>query len=181
MTTDYQRVEIPRDNDSLVEFLCNDEWPFHRQSSLTPDDVVAMDFSSPDVSSFWIVDDCQKVGLVRLFDLGDVADGAPLLDLRIAARHRTRGLGKRATCWTVAHLFTTYPELHRVEANTRHDNAAMQRVLSAAGFTHEGRLREAWRSDDGRRFDTMIYGILRTDRTSSADGHGSLGAGLSAP
>jgi RimJ/RimL family protein N-acetyltransferase len=170
MTIDYQRVEIPRDNDQLVEFLCNNDWPFHRQSSLTPDDLVAMDFSSPEVASFWIVDDRQRVGLVRLLDLGDVADGAPLFDLRIANSHRGRGFGTRTTRWTVDHLFTTYPELHRIEANTRHDNAAMQRALSAAGFTHEGRLRDAWPSNDGRWFDTMVYGMLRTDWTPTIGG-----------
>ena len=45
----------------------------------------------------------------------------------------------------------------------------MQRVLSGAGFTHEGRLRDAWRSDDGQWFDTMIYGMLRTDWTATGE------------
>ena len=75
----------------------------------------------------------------------------------------------------MTHLFTDYPELHRIEANTRHDNAAMQRVLSDAGFTHEGRLRHTWPSDQGEWFDTMVYGILRTDWTSTRDEHGALG------
>lgn len=165
MPVEFQRVEIPRDYDELVEFLCRDEWPFHGRRLLSPDDIVAMDFSSSDVASFWIVAHPQRVGLVRLLDLADIGDGAPLFDLRIASRHRGCGFGLRATRWIVDHLFTSYPELHRIEANTRHDNAAMQRVLSDAGFTHEGRLRAAWRSDEGQWFDTMIYGMLRTDWT----------------
>lgn len=167
MSVEFERVEIPREREALVEFLCNDEWPFHGQRLLTPDDIVAMDFSSPHVASFWMVDHGQTVGLVRLFDLGDVGEGAPLFDLRVASRHRGRGFGMRATRWIVDHLFTSYPELHRIEANTRHDNAAMQRVLSNAGFTQEGRLRHAWRSDEGQWFDTMIYGMLRTEWTST--------------
>jgi ribosomal-protein-alanine N-acetyltransferase len=79
-------------------------------------------------------------------------------------------LGRLATRWTVDHLFTSFPELHRIEANTRHDNHAMQRILTEAGFAHEGRLREAWTSDDGRWFDTMIYGLLRRDWWSTGEG-----------
>ena len=68
-----------------------------------------MDFSSPDACSFWIVDSGQTAGLVRLLDLGDIGEGAPLFDLRIATRHRGRGLGRRATRWIADHLFTSYP------------------------------------------------------------------------
>lgn len=127
-----------------------------------------MDFASADTASFWIVDEQITVGLIRVLDLGDIGTGAPLLDFRIATPHRARGIGTQAARWIVHHLFDTYPELHRVEANTRHDNAAMQRVLSKARFTHEGRLREGWSSTDGQRYDTMVYGLLRSDRNSAS-------------
>jgi RimJ/RimL family protein N-acetyltransferase len=163
-------VEIPRDHQQLVEFLCNDEWPFHGRRQLTPADIHAMDFSSADVASFWIVDTGETIGLVRLLDLGDIGSGAPLFDLRIASRYRGCGFGKRAARWIVDHLFTSYPELHRIEANTRADNTAMQRVLSAAGFTPEGVLRLAWPGEEGHWFDTMIYGILRSEWPSADNG-----------
>ena len=112
---------------------------------------------------FWIVENGRRIGLVRLLDLGDIGEGAPLFDLRIAGRHRRSGFGARATRWIVDHLFSTYPEVHRIEANTRHDNVAMQRALSDAGFVNEGRLRDAWWGEAGQWFDTMIYGIRRVD------------------
>lgn len=163
MPVSFPSVETLRDHDKLVQFLCDDEWPFHGRPRLTAGDVVAIDFASDDVASFWIVDHDDNVGLVRLLDLNDIGEGTPLFDLRIASRHRGRGYGAQATTWIVDHLFTKYPELHRIEADTRHDNAVMQGVLSNAGFTLEGRLRESWCSSDGRRFDTLIYGLLRTD------------------
>ena len=141
----------------------HNEWPFHRHRLLTRADIEAMEFSGRDVATFSVVDDGETVGLVRLLDLDDIGEGAPMFDLRIASRHRGCGYGKLATRWIVEHLFSTYPEVHRIEANTRNDNRAMQGVLADAGFTHEGRMREACRSDDGRWFDTMIYGVLRTD------------------
>lgn len=166
VATEFERVRLPGDRQRLVEFLCVDEWPFHGRRHLTADDVEAIDFSSPDVASFWITDHGHIVGLIRLLDLGDIGDGAPLFDVRIAVEHRGRGFGKRATHWLVEYLFTNYPELHRIEASTRADNIAMQRVLSDAGFSHEGTLRQAWSSDTGRWYDALIYGILRTDLTA---------------
>lgn len=163
MPTVFTRVELPRDDQRLVEFLCHDEWPFHGRRRLTANDVAAIDFSSADVACFWIIEQHQTVGLIRLLDLGDIGQGAPLFDVRITGEHRGRGLGTRAAGWIVDHLFTEYPELHRIEATTRHDNTAMRRVLEGAGFAHEGRLRNAWWSDDGNWFDAMIYGALRSE------------------
>ncbi len=133
--TEFECVEVPRDLQDLVRFLCDDVWPFH--------------------------------GRCRLLDLGDIGDGAPQFDLRIASPHRGRGIGTRASRWIVDHLFTTHPELHRIEANTRGDNAAMQQALSATGFAHEGRLRDGWRSPDGQWFDTFVYGMLRSEWSTS--------------
>ncbi|MCE9621898.1 MAG: GNAT family N-acetyltransferase [Actinomycetia bacterium] len=163
MQVDFREVRIPDDHEQLAEFLCNDEWPFHGQRKLTSADIAAMEFSTTNVATFWVIADGRAVGLVRLLDLADIGDGAPLFDLRIGSAYRSRGFGLRAVRWLVDYLFTTYPELHRTEANTRHDNTAMQRILTAAGFTQEGRLRDAWKSDDGKWCDTLIYGILRSD------------------
>ena len=167
MTTTYIRVEVPRDENQLVDFLCSDEWPFHGQRQLVAADVHQMDLASPDVTTFWIVDGEQTVGLIRLFDLGDIGQGAPQFDLRIASRHRGRGYGNDAVQWIATYLFTNYPRLHRIEANTRDDNTAMQAALSLAGFSHEGRLRQSWRGEGEQWFDTVIYGIVRSDWTPS--------------
>lgn len=160
----FTPVVPPRDEDKLVELLCGDEWPFHGKRRLTPADVATMELTSDDVASFWVLDDlAAPIGLIRLLDLDDVDDGAPQFDLRIASGHRGRGVGGACTAWIVGHLFQTYPALHRIEANTRGDNTAMRRALSKAGFTHEGTLRESWPGEGRQRFDTAVYGILRTD------------------
>ncbi len=163
MATKFERVRLSRDRGRLISLLTNDEWPFHGRRVVDADAVDGIDFSGSDVESYWIVDD-DTVGLLRLFDLDDIGQGAPQFDLRIVSEHRNRGYGAHATKWLVTHLFDAYPELHRIEANTRGDNTAMQRALSTAGFTQEGRLRSSWWSEDDTRFDTLVYGILRTDR-----------------
>jgi RimJ/RimL family protein N-acetyltransferase len=167
----FERV-TPADHDAVVQFLCSHEWPYHARRHILPADV---DDPADDEVRFWIIHEEQRVGLIRLFDLDDVEDGSPLFDLRIAPAHRGVGLGRAAVRWLTGHLFATYPNLHRVEATTRHDNLAMQRVLDVCGYQLEGRLRESWPGEDGVRFDTLVYGVLRSDPWSSA------GAATSAP
>ena len=122
---------------------------------------MAVSFATPDTRTFWIVNDGAAVGLVRLLDLGDVDDGSPLFDLRIASEHRGRRFGTAAVKWLSDYLFVEYPVVHRIEATTRSDNAAMVAVLERCGYRQEGLLREAWKSRDGSRHDTLIFGLLR--------------------
>jgi RimJ/RimL family protein N-acetyltransferase len=98
-----------------------------------------------------------------VFDLSDLAVGSPLLDIRVAEHSRGQGVGTAAVRWLTTHLFETYPGLMRVEATTRHDNTAMQKVFDRCGYRQEGHLVEAWVSIDGSRSDTLIYAILRRE------------------
>ena len=76
--------------DAMAQFLCAHEWPFHGTPRLTPTEVAEMAFGPPDVATFCIGCDGERVGLLRLLDLTDLADGSPLFDLRIAASRRGR-------------------------------------------------------------------------------------------
>ena len=49
--------------------------------------------------------------------------------------------------------------LHRVQATCHPDNLSSARVLRKLGMTHEGRLRQNLRLDDGWR-DSELFGIL---------------------
>jgi RimJ/RimL family protein N-acetyltransferase len=135
---------------------------------LTAEAAASVLIANDDVASFWIRDRHEVVGLIRLFDLGDLDIGSPLFDLRIATRHRGRGIGRFAVDWLTAHLFTTYPSLHRIEATTRSDNAAMQAVFAHCGYRLEGTMVEAWKQADGTRYDSLIYAILRRESTARA-------------
>ncbi len=163
----FRRVALPEDFEAIARFLCGDVWPFHAKPNLTTADVQGMEFLTSETESHWVVLDDVPVGLVRLLDLGDIDDGSPRFGLRIASGHRGQGLGGAAARWLTTYLFEQWPSLHRVEATTRVDNAAMRRVLERCGFQLEGQLREDWRSADGTRFDTMIYGLLRSEWASA--------------
>jgi hypothetical protein len=72
--------------------------------------------------------------------------------------------------WLTSRLFTTYSDLHRVEATTRSDNAAMQAVFARCGHRREGTLREAWKNADGTRHDALVYAVLRPEWIARARG-----------
>lgn len=135
----------------------------HWQPTLTEEQAANVKLVGDDIESFWVEAGDETIGLIRVFDLDDIATGSPLLDIRIAQAHRGRGVGTAAVSWIVDHLFSSYNELHRIEATTRHDNRAMQRVFERCGFRLEGRLLEAWANADGSRADTWIFAILRRE------------------
>jgi RimJ/RimL family protein N-acetyltransferase len=159
----FEPVVWPDDADAAASFLAAHEWPFHGAPQLTTDEAAKIQVAGDDTVSFWVRDDGETIGLVRVFDLDDLADGSPLFDLRIAPGWRGRGVGTATVTWLTDHLFTTYPELHRIEATTRHDNVAMQTVFGRRGYRLEGRLVETWGSPDGTRYDTLLYAILRRE------------------
>jgi RimJ/RimL family protein N-acetyltransferase len=159
----FEPVQWPSDAPAVAAFLTSSEWPFHGTAKLTSGQAASVAIADDDTASFWIRRASRAIGLIRLLDLSDVAEGSPLFDLRLADTQRGRGIGPIAVRWLTSHLFAEHPELMRIEATTRHDNTAMQRVLDRCGYRQEGRLVEAWVSANGSRFDTLIYAILRRE------------------
>jgi RimJ/RimL family protein N-acetyltransferase len=159
----FELLRWPEDNAAAIEFLTSNQWPFHGSPHLSPDQAAQIGLGGDGVASFWIRAGTERIGLIRVFDLDDLDEGSPLFDLRIAEGHRGHGVGRAAVTWLTTHLFSTYVELHRIEATTRHDNLAMQRVLERCSYRLEGRMLEAWKNADGTRSDTLTYAILRRE------------------
>ena len=159
----FEPVVWPADAEAAVTFLSSSEWPYHGRPILSREQSAKVSLVGDDIASFWVKDRDETIGLIRVFDLEDLGVGSPLLDIRIAQTHRGRGAGTAAVSWVVNHLFSSYGELHRIEATTRHDNLPMQRVFDRCGFRLEGRMIEAWTNTDGSRADTWTYAILRRE------------------
>jgi RimJ/RimL family protein N-acetyltransferase len=162
MTLRFEKIALPAENELLIAFLTGETWPFHsglpsRES--VSKSIAAKAFDNPDVQSFWIRNaQAEELGLIKLFDLEDIGDGAPLFDLRIKAAARGQGVGKAAVTWLTKYLFEGWPELKRIEGTTRVDNLAMRAVFRACGYLKEGHYRQAWQGHDA-----IHYGLLRQD------------------
>src|SRR4051812_22031514 len=144
MALAFKPLASPGDSDLVVAFLTADEWPYHGVSKPTAEEAERVRVVADDTISFWIDDDGEIVGLIRLLDLDDVDNGSPVFDLRIGTPHRGRGVGRVAVQWLTHYLFRAYSGLHRIEATTRADNLPMQAVFAHCGYRQEGRFVEAW-------------------------------------
>ncbi|MFG1696294.1 GNAT family N-acetyltransferase [Nonomuraea sp. NPDC049309] len=162
MRIDYQRL-APEDTEALVEFLLADPWPFHagvQNADAIRQRVASGVYDDADNRTFWQLADGERAGLIRLTDL---TDPTPMFDLRISSKWRGRGLGKAAVRWLTEYLFNEFPEIRRVEGQTRRDNAAMRAVFRACAYVKEAHYREAWPGPDGSVHDCIAYAILRRD------------------
>jgi len=164
----FQPLSIDTERELLADWLSSDRWLYHGNPNLSREKVLEWvdqgEFTGTTCQTFWIVANSdQRVGLIRLFDLDDIGDGTPMFDLRIRSEYRGQGIGKRAVQWLTAYLFETWSELERIEGNTRVDNLPMRKVFLKCNYVKEGHFRKAWMADEGKRFDSIHYGILRED------------------
>jgi hypothetical protein len=106
-------------------------------------------------------------GAVQRSWLADLEVGSPLLDLRITESHRGRSIGRRAVEWLTEYLFT-HTRRSRIEATTRDDNFAMQKIFPAPPVG------TGWRGDSSERgpittalADAVSYAVLRREHLGS--------------
>lgn len=161
-------ISLPQDTELLLEFLVDEDWPFHAGNSGAKEEVLKKiesgEFVGEGVQTFWVLDDHnQHVGLIKIFEMEDIGDGAPLFDLRVRASARKRGIGFQVVCWLIRYLFENWPELNRIEGTTRVDNLPMRKIFKKCGFAKEGHYRKAW----GEK-DAIHYAILREDWISGS-------------
>jgi RimJ/RimL family protein N-acetyltransferase len=163
-------LELPAEREALATWLSSERWPFHSNSKLEHEQVLKLvddgdSFDGPNNATFWVTLEGERAGLIRLFDLEDIGDGEPMFDLRLREAFRGRGLGTDAVKWLTDHLFSNHANLERISGTTRADNLAMRCVFRRCGYAKESHFRRSWPGADGRRFDTVGYGILREDWT----------------
>ncbi|MGJ4845967.1 GNAT family N-acetyltransferase [Leifsonia sp. Le1] len=161
-------LDVAADRDELASFLSANRFPFHAVERLTRAQAEARidrgDYAAPDNEAFWITtrpDD--RVGLI-VFQ--EVADGGPMIDLRLSEAHRGRGIGTAALREGTNAIFERHPEILRIEGNTRIDNVAMRKTFEAAGYVKEAHYRDGWTTANEPPLDAVAYAILRRDWVS---------------
>lgn len=74
----------------------------------------------------------------------------------------TGGIGTRVTKAICQYGFEKLC-LEKIYLETNEDNIAAQRVYEKCGFVLEGRLRNEYKTTDGRLMCRMYYGLLKTE------------------
>ncbi len=168
-------TEVAREHDfeALVAFLAANAFPFHVRARLTEGEareaVAKGRFWSDDSAGFWVDANGERVGVATLDDLACLAEGGdPVFDLRLAERHRKRGLGVPLLRELTALVFARFPGIARFEGHTREDNVAMRRTFLRAGFVKEAHYRDAWAIAGEPPKACVVYAILRRDWETGA-------------
>lgn len=165
MDVTFRRCEPERDHDALVDLMSTEEWEFRLLRWMTVEEAraaLAEGYGGSDDLTLVIEVDGDVVGLVRAEDMGQ-GNEDPRLDFRLRGRFRGLGIGTEAARHITTAVFEAYPEIFRIEAQTRRDNAAMRRVLVKAGYVMEAVYRRAWPAGEGVMLDGVGYAILRAD------------------
>jgi len=157
------------DSEKLFAILSKSDWPFHAGTKITRErfdkQLEKNYYNGEEIKTFFVQSDGQVVGFIRLFDLGTnfQDDDTPLFDLRLNEAFRGSGIGTEVVKQAVSYVFSNYPNKNRIEATTRADNQAKQRVLLKCGFVKEAQYRESWPTQNGELFDTLGFGMLRRE------------------
>jgi len=117
--------------------------------------------------------DIEIVWAIELDATREVIGICSLFNVEMASTRAEIGFGLQSAFWgngymnEAAHAVIDCAfdvlRLHRLEAETDPRNVASARVLERLGFVREGLLRERW-IIDGQISNSVIYGLLRTDR-----------------
>jgi len=122
----FHEIDADTESTQVASFLATHVWPFHSKSRLSLDAARNVALGPvEEVRAFWIKQNRNKVGLIRLLDLKDDEDGSVQFDIRLAEESRGHGIGSAAVLWLTNKLFSNYPSLHRIEATTRIDNSSL--------------------------------------------------------
>jgi len=157
----------PTDRTLFVEFLTTNRFPFHVSASPTRGAIEKRiddgAFASPEHAVFRVDVDGALTGIVVLDDLDD---DAPMIDIRLAEPSRGNGIGTVLVGALADHVFAAFPDITRIEAQTRDDNVAMRKALARNSWVQEAHYRRTWPVDGGAPRDSVVYGILREDHLS---------------
>jgi RimJ/RimL family protein N-acetyltransferase len=171
VTPAFRELDAERDLPALRELVTSETWPHRIRPEMTEADlreeIAHGHYVAGRSLAFLIEVDGVVAGAVAAHELGAGHDD-PQLDFRVRERLRGRGIGGAALAHITREVFTRFPDVLRIEAETRRDNHAMRRVLERGGYVREAVRRQAWPTPGGERFDSIGYAILRGDWDSGA-------------
>jgi RimJ/RimL family protein N-acetyltransferase len=122
----------------------------------------ALQFSDPP-KSFWFIaedKDGDPIGICGIQSINFI-HGDAVVPLFVSQEHRTRGFGT-ALLFRLVELAFDQLRLHRLSTVYRANNSATEKLVTAAGFVEEGRIREGWYAND-QHHDIVHVGLLKSE------------------
>jgi RimJ/RimL family protein N-acetyltransferase len=111
------------------------------------------------VTNFAIVADGEAVGGIGVLRQQDVDRRSVEIGYWLGEAYWGRGFATDAVCAVTEYAFANF-DICRIYATVFESNPASVRVLEKAGYTCEGRLRNAV-TKDGRTMDSLLYALVK--------------------
>jgi RimJ/RimL family protein N-acetyltransferase len=154
------------DEESLVRHANNPKVAHHLRDRFphpyTLDDAKAwIDHACSEnpVTNFAIVVHGDAVGGIGFERQQDIAQRSLELGYWLGEAHWGRGIVTEAVRAVTRHMFANF-DVCRIYSTVFEENPGSVRVLEKAGFTCEGRLRQA-ATKGGRTFDLLLYALVK--------------------
>jgi len=143
----YMRLELCKSREQALNFIKNEcIYPF--QQSICLND--------------------HSIGIVFVLPYPDAKFKADV-GYAIGFNYWGQGVATKAVKILLSRVFQDFPDLVRLQANTRPDNIASQRLLEKVGFQREGLFRKGI-YNKGNIEDFCIFSFLSTDEIPHAKG-----------
>lgn len=156
-------VDVP----ALHHLLTSNRWDYFLEPVIDKKGLEVRDekyFASNTTQTLVYLDSQENLkGFIRFFDINNSDIGSPEFNVNVDEGARGKGVGKLLVRRGVEHIFDSYAKVRRIEATTRVDNKAMQRVFELAGFRHEATYKKDWPVGEGKYVDSLGYAILREE------------------
>ena len=164
------RPFISEDIPAIHHLLTSNRWEYFLNPIIDERGLEVRDekyFASDTTQTLVFIDSERSLkGFIRFFDIKNSDIGSPEFIVNVDEGARGKGVGTELVSRGVRYVFDTYDKVRRIEATTRVDNKAMQKVFKSAGFRHEATYRKDWRVKEGKYVDSLGYAILREELDS---------------
>jgi [ribosomal protein S5]-alanine N-acetyltransferase len=162
------RPRVPSDADALFSTMADpDAMRWWSRAPFEHIEDLRAYFTDDDPSDWrsWAILRADEEVAIGFVAAGRRRDGVSEIGYLLARRAQGHGYAREAVAMLIERLFAEGQR--RVVADTDPDNQPSISLLTALGFTLEGRLRAEWQTHIGVR-DSLIYGLLADEWSSQA-------------
>lgn len=121
-----------------------------------------IDLSNTQNGFYWFIKLKEKKKIIGTFGVLNIDEKrfSAEIGYGLSPDYWGRGFFKEALILVLKHLFFNLNFI-RISSKTRFDNLPSIKGLEKVGFKKEGIMRDFYNSSNGKRFDAILYSILR--------------------
>lgn len=151
--------------EDLKKFLSSQVWKFYEEENISITSInnklEKNHFLNTKTKTYLCYENNELLGMIRYFDLEDIDDEIPMFDIKVNEKSRGKGIGTYLLLNSLKIIFEKYSKIQKIEATTREDNIAMQKLFEKCNFKLWGKSSKSWKTLTGDFMQTYHYELLK--------------------